>query len=149
LTQSKLHIRPFRPGDQHATRALILGGLAEHWSVLDAGKNPDLDDIAASYAAGLFLVACRGGEVIGSGALLPAADGVGRIVRMSVARHARRQGIGSRILHALLAAARARGYHRVVLETTATWRGAIAFYQAHGFVFVAERAGDKHFVLDL
>jgi hypothetical protein len=43
-------VRPFRPADQVAARALIEEGLGEHFGFIDRDANPDLDDIAASYA---------------------------------------------------------------------------------------------------
>jgi GNAT superfamily N-acetyltransferase len=142
-------IRPLAPADAAQARALILEGLAEHWGTLDARLNPDLDDIPASYADGLFLVAEIGGVLAGTGALIPEEPGAGLFMRMSAAREKRRQGIGRLLLDALLAAARQRGYRRIVLETTATWEDAIAFYRRAGFEPVAERHGDLHFVLAL
>lgn len=142
-------IRLFRRSDQAAARRLILHGLRERWGKLDETKNPDLDDIADYYSDGFFLVAGLRDEVIGTGALIPEAAGVGRIVRMSVARPWRRQGVGQRILEALLERARAAGYRRVVLETTATWEDAVAFYRRHGFQTVAVRDGNAHFMHEL
>jgi GNAT superfamily N-acetyltransferase len=142
-------VRPFRPQDQAVARALILAGLVEHWGTLDPTKNPDLDDIAQSYADATFLLVWQRGELVGTGALIPETPGVGRIVRMSVATHKRRRGLGSLILQQLIEHARAIGYHRLVLETTSTWLDVIAFYQRHGFRSVEERDGDTHFVLDL
>lgn len=142
-------IRDFKREDQQAARSLILEGLAERWEALDPTLNPDLDDIACTYAAAVFLVAVERGQLVGTGALIPEAAGVGRIVRMSVARSHRRHGIGRRLLQALLQRARALGYCQLVLETTATWVDAIAFYQAHDFHPIAERDGDLHFVRDL
>jgi ribosomal protein S18 acetylase RimI-like enzyme len=148
-SRNEVTIRPLEPADAPAARALILEGLAEHWGALDASLNPDLDDIPASFADGLFLVAEIGGLLAGTGALIPETPGVGRIVRMSVARARRRQGIGRMLLDALLAAARQRGYQRIVLETTATWDEAIAFYRRAGFRPVAERDGDLHLMMEL
>jgi ribosomal protein S18 acetylase RimI-like enzyme len=146
-------VRGFRAGDQGAARALILAGLAEHWGTLDPTLNPDLDDIAVAYGAGVFLVAvveADGAErIVGTGALQPVDATTGQIVRMSVARKARRQGIGRQILDALLDAARARGMRRVVLETTATWTGAIAFYRRAGFEITHYQDGDVYFTLAL
>ncbi len=146
---SDLVIQQFTPADQPAARALILAGLEEHWGSLDPSLNRDLDDIATSYAEGIFLVARQGGQLVGTGALLPEGRACGRIARMSVARSHRRRGIGTRVLRALLEAAQARGYHRIVLETTETWDEAIAFYLHHGFRVVACRAGDVHFEMVL
>ncbi|BCX05682.1 MAG: hypothetical protein KatS3mg053_3620 [Candidatus Roseilinea sp.] len=146
---SELIIARFTPADQPAARTLILAGLQERWGVLDPSLNPDLDDIAVSYAEGVFVVARLAGQLVGTGALLPEGERIGRIVRMSVARRHRRCGIGARILQALLDEARARGYHTIVLETTETWDDAIAFYMQHGFRIVARRDGEVHFALTL
>ena len=147
-------IRPFERRDQAAAKALILEGLVEHWGALDPALNPDLDDIAASYAAGCFLTAWQGERLVGTGAILPEivddeAEGTARVARMSVARDCRRQGIGRALLDALCAAARDAGYRRLVLETTATWRGVIDFYQTYGFRALGVREGDMHFEKDL
>lgn len=146
---SDLIIERYTPADQSAAQALILAGLEERWGTLDPSLNPDLSDIAASYATGVFLVARLAGRLVGTGALTLESEGVGRIVRVSVARAHRRRGIGARILQALLDEARARGYHTLVLETTETWDDAIAFYLRHGFRIVARRHGDVHFAMAL
>ena len=62
---SDLSIQQFTPADQPAAKALILQGLEEHWGALDLSLNPDLNDIAASYAAGVFLCAWLDGELAG------------------------------------------------------------------------------------
>lgn len=141
-----IKIREFQPSDQAAAEALILAGLEEHWGTLDPTLNPDLNNIAATYAAGAFLVAVApNGDLIGTGALKPVAAATGEIVRMSVARAWRRRGIGRRMLVALIDVARTRGYTRIILETTATWAGARAFYQAAGFRVTHYAGGDVYF----
>lgn len=145
----EIYVRPFTAQDQIPVRALILAGLEEHWGQLDPRFNQDLEDIAKNYAAGHFLVAWAGQERVGCGALLPEGPGVGRIVRMSVASSWRRQGIAARILEALLAEARRRGWRRIVLETTETWADAVGFYQRQGFITTHFADGDRHFQLDL
>jgi GNAT superfamily N-acetyltransferase len=144
-----LDIRPFSAKDQDAARQLILAGLEEHWGVLDPTKNPDLDDITASYAHGLFLAGWLDGELCATGALIPEGEGTGRIVRMSVARQRRRQGIGRQMLARLVEAARLAGYRRVVLETTAAWQDAVGFYQGLGFESLGEWNEDRHFAMDV
>lgn len=141
-----LAIRPVQSADIPQARQLILDGLKEHWGWLDETQNPDLNDIPGHYACGVFLVATVGGQIVGTGALLPAGKATGRIVRMSVAKTYRRKGIGRAILQALITAAGRAGYQRLVLETTATWEDAIAFYQRNGFRPVAEEDGNIHFV---
>ncbi len=140
-----MEIRPFHPTDQPAAKALILAGLVEHWGWLDPTLNPDLDDIAASYADGVFLVGYAGEQLVATGALLPEGQDTGRIVRMSVDMRERRRGYGRALLHALLEKAQELGYTQVVLETTATWADAIQFYEANGFHRIYEADGDSHF----
>ena len=69
------------------------------------------------------------------------------VVRMSVAAAARRRGLGRRILSALCAEAKARGFRRVILETTQTWSEVIAFYQSFGFRITHYKDGDVYFEL--
>jgi len=137
-------------------------GCWRYWGIPDPALNPDLDDIATTYADATFLVAwqgdrlaCEGGRVIGTGALTPhgatsrGREVVGEIVRMSVATDCRRRGVGRRILEALIEAGRERGYERIILETTQTWAGAIAFYQNAGFEITHHQDGDVYFVMEL
>ncbi len=126
-------IRPFRPGDQAAVRALVLDGLREHWGTLDPRFNQDLDDIAARYAGAVFLVAVSAGDVVGCGALVPLDARTAEIRRMSVKLPLRRTGLGTKLLRQLLRAARVQGFERIVLETTTNWNGVVAFYLRNGF----------------
>ncbi len=144
-----LQIRHFRLKDQDEAKTLILAGLAEHWGWLDSTKNPDLDSIAHSYAAGIFLVACWQGQLVGTGALIPEKEGVGRIVRMSVAKPYRRRGVGQTILQQLQQEARGVGYRTLVLETTLTWPDAVDFYNQAGFETIGYCDDERYFSLDL
>jgi putative acetyltransferase len=142
-------ITPFQTNDQADVKQLILDGLVEHWGFLDPTKNPDLDDIAAFYAGATFLVAWMEGRIVGTGALLPRSKEVAEIVRMSVIKENRRQGIGRRILQALVAQARVQGFKRVVLETTASWDEVIEFYLRFGFHITHSQGGDVFFQMEL
>ena len=145
--ERKLEIRPFQPQDQTAVKQLILAGLADHWGTLDSSLNPDLNDIASSYQGETFLVVIQGKEIVGCGALV-AEEGemeVGRIVRMSVKKENRRQGIGQLILQHLETATKRRQFRKIVLETTQTWLDVVAFYQANGFTIIGHWEGDTHF----
>ncbi|RPI78274.1 MAG: N-acetyltransferase, partial [Chloroflexi bacterium] len=130
---------------QADAKELILAGLEEHWGVLDPTKNPDLDDIAASYAGEIFILAKRNGKIVGTGAVVQEDEQTGRVVRMSVTKEMRRYGIGSRILEALCTAAQKRGYKRLVLETTTGWQDAEAFYQRFGFKITGYAGEDTNF----
>lgn len=149
----QLVIRPFCSDDQEAAKQLVLSGLGERWGWIDPSLNPDLNDIAASYAEGIFLVGYLGDTLVATGALLPelTPEGVNalRVVRMSVRADLRRQGIGRRVLDALLDHARQQGCPLIVLETTSTWTDAVRFYERYGFRFVEERDGETHMKLEL
>lgn len=148
MTEPAYRIRPFTAVDQPATRALVLAGLADHWGFIDETLNPDLDDIAAAYPpeTSLFLVVeDRTGALIGAGCLTEDDPTTGRLVRMSVATRARGQGVGRQLVQALESAARARGYTRLVCETTADWSDAVGLYRATGFTETGIHDGDRHF----
>ena len=144
-----IRLEPFQPGDQEPAKRLILAGLEQHWGVLDLSMNPDLDDIAASYAGAIFLGARQAGRIVGTGALVPRPDGVAEIVRMSVDRQLRRQGLGRMILSELHRRATRMGFRRIVLETTEAWQEVVAFYLDYGFHITHRQDGDVYFALDL
>lgn len=94
--------------------------------VVEQGVPPEIEldewdercDHALAYDAG--------GHVIGTGRLLPD----GHVGRMAVLREARGQGVGARLLEALIERARSRGMGRVVLNAQAH---AVPFYARFGF----------------
>ena len=151
--QRSFEIVRFRREDQAAVQRLILEGLEEHWGVLDPQFNADLDDIDASYAVGTVLVARDSGRIVGVGAITPVAPGEGEVKRMSVARDARRRGLGTALLMALLEDAKEKGWRGVRLETTADWEDAVQFYGALGFELTHYEDGgfgrDAYFRMDL
>jgi len=144
-------IRAFVPDDAAAMRNLVLTGLGEHWGTIDYTLNPDLDDITGVYheAGAAILIAERDGEIVGCGILVDEPPDAGRLVRMSVRKDQRGQGLGKRLVFALFDEARTRGHTRVMCETTDTWQDAITLYQRCGFTEVARRDGDIHFELAL
>ena len=144
-----LKIIPFYPADQAPVKTLILEGFVEHWGFLDENKNPDLADIAQNYADGIFLVAWLDDEIVGTGAFLPRSAKQVEIVRMSVKKELRRQGIGRNILSELCQRAKQVGYGEVILETTASWQGVIDFYLRFGFEITHYQDGDVYFKLKL
>jgi putative acetyltransferase len=146
---SDIVLAVFQPVDREEVRDLILAGLTRRWGKLDPARNPDLEDIGSAYPGGTTLVARAGGRIVGTGTLAPRSNGTAEIVRMSVAADMRRRGIGRMILAQLLERARAGGFRRLILETTATWEDAVAFYRRCGFVVTHHQAGDVYFALDL
>ena len=140
--KSTIALTPCQNQDQPAAKALILDGLVDHWGVLDEGKNPDLDDIATTYADGVFLVARLDDKIVGTGAFKPYSATQVEIVRMSVKKDLRRQGIGQQILSELCKIAAEKGYAEVILETTKIWQDVIDFYLSYGFEITHHQDGD-------
>ncbi len=137
-----------QPHDLAAVRALIIAGLTQRWGSYVDSMNPDLESFERTYASASIVVAIEG-EIVGCGVLIAETPGIGRIVRMSVASDRQRTGIGGRVLRGLLDRAVALGYSQIVLETSADWDSAVAFYKRHGFVPTEQRDGDQHFRFDL
>ena len=146
---SNISVRRFQPRYQAAVKALILHGMEEHWGWLDTTSNRDLDDIATNYAHGIFLVAVSDSMLVGTGALIPEIDGVGRVVRMSVASKARRQGIGRLMLDRICEEARCCGYHTLVVGAESWWDDAISFYKRYGFTTTARSEDGQQFTLEI
>jgi GNAT superfamily N-acetyltransferase len=117
-------------------RSLILEGLGEHFGYLDETLNPDLDDILHTYlrAGHVFVVACMGRELVGTGALILHGEGISEMVRISTRKTYRRRGIGQAIVTYLVDVARQRGDRRIIVKTNASWHDAIHLYQRLGFV---------------
>jgi predicted GNAT family N-acyltransferase len=84
----------------------------------------------------LHAIACDAdGVVVGTGRLLPD----GHIGRLAVLRRKRGSGVGTRILLALMEAARERGHRDVVLSAQLH---AVPFYRRHGFAEEGEPFDD-------
>ena len=100
----------------------------------------DLEDLSALHA----VIVDTSGRAVATGRLLNHAPGVGRIGRMAVLALHRQQGLGQRILSALMQAAFNRGDRRLVLHAQVSAQGfyARAGFKPHGPVF--EEAGIDH-----
>jgi ribosomal-protein-alanine N-acetyltransferase len=83
-------------------------------------------------------VAEEDGVVVGYGFLSEAGD-VADLLRIAVSPDARRTGIASSLLQALIDAVRAAD--RMLLEVASSNTGAHAFYAARGFAEIARRRG--------
>ena len=97
----------------------------------------ELAALPAPYSppAGCLLLARRHGAAIGVVALKQLAPGIAEIKRLYVAPEARGAGIGRRLAERALAAAVAKGYERVRLDThRPSMAAAMALYRRLGFV---------------
>lgn len=84
------------------------------------------EDYERSIAKGSMVVACQGETVVGFVDAEP-----GEVTRLFVLQQASGQQLGSRLLEAGLAKARAPGVEVIKVESTLNAEG---FYQRHGFV---------------
>jgi N-acetylglutamate synthase-like GNAT family acetyltransferase len=83
---------------------------------------------------GIILFAEAEGEIIGTVALKPVADGSFEVTKMAVAPAAQGQKAGERLLTALLERAAERGIDRIHLLTNSLCAPAIHLYEKLGFV---------------
>jgi GNAT superfamily N-acetyltransferase len=142
---NELAIGLARANELTAVRALIIAGLTQRWGNYLHSANPDLEAFECTYANASIIAARREDEIVGCGILIDEAPQVARIVVNTL----QRTGIGGAMLRALLERAVQLGYSRVVLETSAHWHSAVAFYTRHGFTPTEQRDGDQHFHFDL
>ncbi len=145
-------IRDFRVDDQAAVEGLVQDGLRERWgAAFDETFNSDLGDIDKNYLGqgAEVVVVERSGEIVATGMLLFERPGQARIVRMSVAAHLRRQGLGRLVVEELISRARQRNISELQVFTDTPWQSALALYRACGFVEVGRDSTDTHFAMNL
>ncbi len=136
-------IEPLTSATHNDARRLILDGLAERWGTMDASLNPDLDDMLHAYGESLTLVAhpLAGGALCGTGTVIRRDAQTAEIVRMSVAFTERRSGLGRLLVDRLVEQAAAWRGREVIVETSAAWTDALAFYWANGFAETRREVG--------
>ncbi len=98
--------------------------------VREQGVPQELEWDAEDHSALHAVVLDDAGQALATGRLLHHEPGVARIGRMAVAMEWRGQGLGRRVLQALMQAALVRGDRQVVLHAQTSARG---FYQRAGF----------------
>lgn len=144
-----LTIREFTPADQAAVRTIIDNGSPGRWADdATAGSRSDNRDVVVATVSEPGSDESNE-EVVGIGILVPEADGLGRIVRISVARHGRRRVIAKALIRELVSRARAEGHHAVIVSTGTPWTDAVALYEDSGFVVTESDEADIHLWLDL
>lgn len=113
-------------------------------SGFDPGAPPASDEATAPFRPprGMFLVARRGEETVGCGAVQYLDGTTAEIKRMWVSAGARGLGLGRRLLAALEDVARDAGRTRVVLDTQETLVEARSLYRSAGYAEI-ERYNDN------
>lgn len=151
LETKHFDIRPFERKDQKDARRIILQGLEERFGFLDETLNPDIDQIYEQYILNgdEFFVGFLEECMVCTGALIKEADGIGRIVRVSVLKENRRSGLATLIMKKLEEAAEDKGYEKLVLETNEDWDSAVSFYKRIGYIEVERADGCVHMIKEL
>lgn len=144
-TAVEVHLEPV---DSPDARWCLDAYFRELHARFEGGFDPDkanpLRDADIMPPHGVFAVARLDGEAVGCGALKAAGPGLGEIKRMWTAPTARRLGIARRLLRALEAAARERGYAKVRLDSNRVLKEAHALYRKEGYVDVAPFNSDPY-----
>lgn len=103
------------------------------------GFADELAGLPGAYAPprGRLLLALDGGSAVGCVALRPVDGRTAELKRLYVRPRARGSGAGRRLTEAAVAAARAAGYERIVLDTVPGMEAAQALYRSLGFADTA------------
>src|SRR6185436_7868660 len=135
--QRPMQLRAVTKADVPQVVALVRETLAEFGLAFGEGSPTDeqLLQLPESYrdGGGEFFVALEGDALVGTAGVAPAAPGAFELRKMYLRPSTRGKGVGKALLDACVQHARQRGAKRVVLDTTEAMKGAIAFYERHGF----------------
>jgi ribosomal-protein-alanine N-acetyltransferase len=112
---------------------------------LFAGDPPWTAEQFRSELAGVpqtrwYVVAEKAGDVVGYAGLFNSGD-TADVQTLAVIPGWQRQGVGTALLDALVAEARRRGAHELLLDVREDNAPALAFYARHGFEQLGKRRG--------
>ncbi|WP_341503337.1 GNAT family N-acetyltransferase [Gallaecimonas sp. GXIMD4217] len=135
-------IRPMTRDDNAAMARVIRTVSAEYGLTADKGygvSDPNLDRLFECYqgqGSAYWVILGPDGRLLGGGGLAPLAGGEAdtcELQKMYFLAELRGLGLGKRLALKALAFARAQGYRRCYLETTAALGEALVLYQKLGF----------------
>ena len=133
-------VRPFRQGDQPVFERLNLGWIEKHF-VVEPSDRVQLGDPQTHIIdpGGAVLMAEADGEIVGAvGLVARDVHASVELVKMAVREDCRGQGVGSALMEAAIAAARAMDANQVWLETNTVLDQAVRLYKKFGFRVLAD-----------
>jgi putative acetyltransferase len=156
-------IRPIRASDDAAVAVIIHDVMANFGAIGPeySSSDPEVGAMTAAYdgARSAYFVLEDDRQVLGCGGIAPLAGAepdVCELRKMYLLPAARGRGLGERMLHHCLEAARLRGYRRCYLETLAGMDAAQKLYLKAGFTRLAAPLGsaghsgcNRHYLLEL
>lgn len=140
--QQGYRIRPITAADNPHIAAVIRAVSAEYGLTADKGygvADPNLDRLHETYQGAqsrYWVIEGPDGTILGGGGIAPLAGEEGQVCelqKMYFMPSLRGLGLGRRLVLQALDEARALGYQRCYLETTAVLREATALYESLGF----------------
>jgi N-acetylglutamate synthase-like GNAT family acetyltransferase len=130
-------IRSATNDDCARVQMLVFGVLREYDLAPDPqGTDRDIADIEAHYTkrGGTFeVIEDRQGNLLGTVGLYPLSDETVELRKMYFAKELRGRGIGKKTLERMIAAARAKGFKKIYLETASVLKEAVHLYEKFGF----------------
>lgn len=149
-----MHIRRARPDDGEAVRRFVFETFASYGIELDPeGKDKDVMQFGEHVEPVDAFVAEIDGIAVGSVMVSPHAEGCGWLSKFFVDARFRGFGIGRALLAKAIEAGRARGYHRLELDTRSYFKEAIHLYEETGWRKIPDppETGpcDVYYALDL
>lgn len=129
-------IRAYQPcdlGEVGAFLAEVFRGLGREFEL--EGKESDIRDLDAVYPGnrGCFLIAERGGKMVGTVGVRRFSDEIAELKRLYLAEAVRGLGIGEALCRQAIADAARLGYRFLRLDTTARATAALPLFGKLGF----------------
>ncbi len=119
-------------------RMVPVGAERDAYLPLFSLADDSIDAVLAYYQTGvLFALDAPTGEPVGIVLALDRPDGAVELKAVAVVESLHGRGVGTRMLDAVLDALRVRGVRRVVVGTSSSGIGQLAYYQKAGFRLVS------------
>ena len=137
MSDCAVTIRQARAGEAVALTDLALRAKA-HWGYDAAFMEMCRDELTiteAQVATDTVLVADKDDSIVGTATLIDEGDGSGSIESMFVEPALIGQGVGRRLLAAVIERARAKGLHQLTADADPNARG---FYERQGFRYLRD-----------